>query len=270
MANLREIKNRLKSTKNTAKVTKAMEMVSAAKSKAASREAYLMTEYSNKINEIVNKLGNSQKNIIYNTKIGIITIGPTKGFVGQLKNVLSNELMQFKSLHNDFQIEGISINKYGKKINFTSGIETKYSFENSNNLWSIMSLLLEKYNSNAYSEMYIAYSKFINLLKSEAVVEKIWPISNTNNIIDDSFLFEPNSEEVLKNLYEKLLEVKLMSAISNSNASEQSARMMTMKNASDNAIGLIETLTKSMNRERQNKITQSIIEVASGGKNYES
>lgn len=272
MANLREIKNRLKSTKNTAKVTKAMEMVSAAKSKTASKEALSIAEYCNKINEIVVKLGAS--NIIRNVdnkKIGVVTVGPSKGFVGQLKNVMTNKLTIFVNQKSEFEIEGIGVNKYGAKINLTSGIKTKYSFEDGKNMASILTLIKDKYDSGVYGELYVIYSKFINLLKSEAVVEKLLPIENNiKNVFDDSFLYEPNQMDVLNNLQEKLLEAKLMSAIINSNASEHAARMMTMKNATDNANDLAINLTKSLNRERQNKITQQIIEVASGGKNYEN
>lgn len=272
MANLREIKNRVVSTKNTAKVTRAMQMVSAAKSKIASKEALSIAEFTNKIKEIVNKLGiNDLKKKRENNKIAVVVIGPSRGFVGQLNNMLMGKLIEFKKEKSNFLIEGIGVCKHGAKIILQSGLTLKYNFEDENDTSAILTLLQDNFDNDVYGELYLVYSKFINLLKSEVIIEKILPLeSDLVSRPNDSFLFEPNQEEVMKNLLEKLFEAKLLSAILNSRASEHASRMITMKNATENAMDLVSTLTQTLNKERQNKITQSIIEVASGGKNYEN
>lgn len=274
MANLREIKNRVVSTKNTAKVTRAMQMVSAAKSKIASKDALAITEFTNKIKEIVNIVGsNAVKNKHENNKIAVVVVGPSRGFVGQLNNQLISKLMEFKNEKNNLLIDGIGVCKHGAKIILQCNLPLKYNFEDENDTSAILTLMQDKFESQSYEKMYLLYSRFINLLKSEAVVERLLPVESMNIQVgkyDDSYLYEPNQEEVAKNLYEKLFEAKLLSAIANSKASEHASRMVTMKNATENAMDLVGTLTQTLNKERQNKITQSIIEVASGGKNYEN
>ncbi|MFA7301563.1 MAG: ATP synthase F1 subunit gamma [Candidatus Shapirobacteria bacterium] len=274
MANIREIKNRVVSTKNTAKVTRAMQMVSAAKSKSASKEAISVALYCKKINEIVNKLGIGVKRVsTTNNKIGVVVVGPSRGFVGQLNNMIMGALMQFKKDKAKYIIEGIGIQKHGAKIITQCGIEVKYNFENGDDISAIYTLLHDKFDSSEYGELFIVYSRFINLLKSEAIVERLLPAESMiiqAGKIDDSYLYEPDQEEVMKNLEEKLFEAKILSAILNNKASEHASRMMTMQNATENAMDLVGTLTQKLNKERQNKITQQIIEVASGGKNYEN
>lgn len=280
MANLREIKNRVKSTQNTAKVTRAMQMVSAAKSKAASKEALQIAEFTNKIGEITSKLGigSEKSNLKKTTKIGVVVVGPSRGFVGQLNNALYNTLNQFKLNNINVEIDGIGVQKYGAKIITQCGLPVKYNFEanidngNDSDLWPILTILQDKFESGEYSEIYFIYTRFFNLLRSEAVVEKILPIEieSESKTIDDSFLYEPDFETVINSLREKLFEAKLLSGILNSKASEHASRMVTMKNATENAVEMIGSLTQTLNKERQNKITQQIIEVASGGKNYEN
>jgi F-type H+-transporting ATPase subunit gamma len=286
MANLKEVKSRIKSASNTAKVTRAMQMVSASKSKAKQVEVERASDYAREIRQLVNSLNLDKSQLSWYQKkskvetIGMVVIGSSRGLVGGLTATLASEVRQFltdlRKNHPEVKVEAVSVQKMGLKILNLAGLKGDYHFGETlekieqTGLTAIAQLLEDKFKRNIWNEIYLVYPKFENLLNFNPTIEKILPVEleKTEELseVDERFVFEPSKETILDELMAKYFENQLIFGILNSNASEQGARMMAMKTATDNASELIGQLRLEYNKQRQAKITQQIIEVAIGGK----
>lgn len=294
MANLKEIKKRIKSVKNTAKVTGAMQMISAIKSKhsevAVKKSADFTLELSNLISSLYlpfEKESPLMRSVDTPKNIMFLVIGPSRGFVGSLAVNLGNQLSQFiKSLKSEYpgvNFAGISLHKLGFKILNSVGIQPQYHFSDfiekptMTNLSPISKVILDGFKNGDFDRVYLVFPKFINLLNFQIMIKKLLPIDlsqlptdlsaeQPKKTIDENFVFEPSKQLILESLFQKYFESQLISAVLNSNASENSARMMAMKNATDNALDISSMLTLEYNKRRQAKITQQIIEVSVGGR----
>lgn len=290
MANLREIRKRIKSIKSTAKVTQAMQMVAATKSKVSQVSALNAAHYAKMITDLISGMhvsSNFGSPFLVNRKlvknIGLVVIGSSRGFVGPLTNnltaMVSKTAIELKQKHEGAQLHGISLHKLGFKILNYAGIKSDYHFADYiekptlSNLSPISSLISSKFLDGSFDHIYLIYPRFINLLNYQATVIKLLPVDTTflaaiseksKPTLDETYIFEPNKEAVLNSLLQKYFETQLIFAVLNSNASENAARMMSMKNATDNAKSLSDDLTLVYNKQRQAKITQQIIEISSG------
>ncbi len=287
MPNNKGVKRRIQTVKNTSKITKAMEVVSASKMKSAQNRALSTVPYADGLYRIIKKIGfipdykNPLMRDVKKAKsAGIIVIGPDKGFVGgMITDIMlktSNLIKELKEKNPDLKVYGISIFKKGEKVLKSLGIENKYHFSDYNEkpttteLTPILKVLVEGFVSEEYDEIYIVYSHFINTMQQKTVTKKLLPISfediteNGENSENISYTFEPSMEAILDKLIPEYFEYQIFAAIMDSMASEQSARMVAMKNASDNAKEIEKNLQLKYNKTRQASITQEIIEVVSG------
>jgi len=295
MASLRDIKRRITSVKNTSQITKAMQMVSASKMQKAQDRALKAVPYAIGIYQIVNKLkgGMSDYTSVYLKKpkkvknIGIVVIGMSRGFVGNQITMLIaktyNLSKELKSKYKHANIIGISIHKTGQKILASAGIKSKYHFADfielptTTELTHIFTLLEDKFADGEFDEVHLVYTHFKNTLIQVSTSKKILPLdikeiskeadSAKSNIDSDDFVYEPDIHTVLSKLLVKYFHTQIYTAILESIASEHSARMVAMKNATDNAYELEKKLTLKYNRGRQTAITNQIIEVISGSLN---
>lgn len=292
MASIRDLKDQIESLKNTAQITEAMQMVSASKMKKAQEAALNAIPYSEGIYEVVNKLGSiTDYESPYLRKsediknIAIVVIGTSRGFVGgQITNLISKTYNLSKDLekkHKNINIRGISLHKTGKKILENAGINPEYHFAdfienpNTTNLSGIFNLIVDKFGSGEYDEVYIIYTHFINTIIQKTETKKILPLSIEEIIkeaaesdedikINTGFKFEPTQKFLLDRILPEYFQTQIFTALLESIASEHSARMVAMKNATDNAKDLTGKITLQYNRQRQAEITQQIIEVVSG------
>jgi len=294
MGSLRALKRRINISKNIAKITKAMQMVSASKMKRAEEQVTQAIPYAEGIYEIVSKLGNIRGyKSIYLKKpkkiknILIIIVGPSRGFVGDLTSrlivELSNNIEKIKRNYPDVKMVGLSIHKQGLKIATTVGIEPRYHFAtyfespNTTTLSPIYKVVLDGYKSGFFNEVYISFAHFVNSIVQVPKFKRVLPItfeeslseqkSNDKESIEkqeNDFIFEPDMSKVLDFLLPEYFETQILTAILDSNASEHAARMVAMKNATDNAQELVKTLTHEYNKTRQSEITKEILEVAAG------
>jgi len=295
MASLRDIKRRVTSVNNTAQITKAMQMVSASKMQKAQDRALKSIPYANGIYQIVNKLkgGMNDYTSVYLKKpktiknIGIVVVGMSRGFVGSQMTLLTSKIDKLKqrliNKYPEADISGISIHKTAQKILINAGIKSKYHFADfielptSTEFTHIFVLLENKFEDGEFDEVYIVYTRFKSTLVQVATSKKILPLdiekiskeadSAKLNIDSDDFVYEPDIEAVLSKLLVKYFHTQIYTAILESIASEHSARMVVMKNATDNAYELEKQLTLKYNRGRQTAITNQIIEVISGSLN---
>lgn len=291
MATGRELKRRIASISSTAQITKAMQMVSASKMQKAQDKAKRAIPYSLGIYEIVSKFaGLKDYKSIYLQQpekvknVAIVVIGSNRGFVGGLIANVTSTVFKFtkamKEKNPDLAFFGISIHKTGLKILNNAGINSDYHFHEefeqvtTTDLASIFSLITKNFGDGKYDEVYLAYSHFVSTLVQKPIIKKILPISweglleeagkdgkqhNTN-----PFLFEPSMEDVLDRLLPEYFQTQIYTAVLEGLASEHSARMISMKNATDNAMGLKSALNIKYNRQRQAGITQELIEVING------
>lgn len=283
MANAKEIKRRISSISNTAQITKALQMVSASKMVRAQQRAEKAYSYSEGLFELVNMLaGLEDSKSTYLTKyeevkkIALVIVGPTRGFVGSQKSALllriNNYLQELKT-QRDFVVEVYAVGKLGGKIAESLGLDIEYFLSDlseppaDQEIDALKKTLIQKFESNAVQEVHLAYTHFENTLYQEAVTKKLLPLEvekQTEIQRVNDFLFEPSANQILENILPEYFENQIRMAILDSLASEHSARMVSMKNATDNAKELRGELVLKFNKSRQAKITEELIDIVSG------
>ncbi|MBI3955186.1 ATP synthase F1 subunit gamma [Candidatus Gottesmanbacteria bacterium] len=281
MANIKLIKSRIKSAKNISQMTKAMEMVAASKMKKAQEAAVLGKPYAEKIQVIVQELakrtdpklhqllskGNPAGHSLY------ILISTNKGLCGGLNTNLFRYFLNFlKDLNPNFSGEYVTIGKKGERFVVRENKSLIADFSDTipftQTVGPLSKIFVEGFINGKYNKVFLVYSTFINALKQDPTVKVILPIVGLKQYLEgDSkeenteFLIEPTIDQVLDSLLPHYLENQIRAAIHESEASEHSARMIAMKNASDAANDLIDGLSLLYNKARQEKITYEIADI---------
>lgn len=280
----KEIRTRIKTVKNIAKVTKTMQMISASRMKKAIRLWQESFPYSQEISALVSKIGgltnfespftNFPKEI---NKVVIIVVAPTKGFVGGLVARQLGEIyrgiQEIKLKYPASEVSLVSIHKLGIKLSASLGVKNDLHFSKEigkpqpSNMSAIYKAVKDRFFSGEYSLVYLCYTKFESATRQTVIFEPLLPVNFTandkiQNTSLENTLIEPNQKELLSYLLSEYFEKQLIGAILSSNASEHSARMISMKNATDNALEMSRALTLSYNKSRQAQITQQVMEVS--------
>ena len=278
MANTRELRRRIKSIKNTSQITKAMQMVAATKMRRAQNQATsgrpysdnlmislgrLLPQIKNKTNALLNN--NDSKNV------GVLVISTDKGLVGALNTNLMRTLVSAQFSGNN--VTFYTVGKKGRSFIARTGKNLKADFENTDVIVfrqakQLARLLVNDFLSKNVGEIYLIYPKFVSTLKQEATTLRLLPIDpNLLNIAEqfelskNEYLIEPNPIELLDELLIHFLEIEIYQALLETKASEHSARMITMQNATDNAKDLVSDLTLTYNQTRQASITTELLEI---------
>lgn len=288
MAGLRDIKRRIRSVQSTRKITRAMQMISAAKMKRAQTMAVNNRTYAELAWNLVQNIartGSFNHPLAHAypqaPKIGVIFLSSNKGMVGGL-NV--NLLSALKKLEQQ-EVETIAeIITYGKKGNTALSILKKQVIADfpkmeriiaAEEIYPIAQMVGELYTSGQYRKIYVIYNQFVSTLSQKPMAKQILPFAESirQEILGDEdeplatdipYMFEPDPNDVLEHLLPRILESQIYEAILESDASEHSARMVMMKNASEAAGDLIADLTLTYNQLRQNKITTELAEITAG------
>lgn len=281
MASLRDIKNRITSTKKTSQITKAMEMVSAAKWNRGVMNAKAFVPYMEKIQEVTASIAVGSKDANHPMlttrpvkKTGYLVITSDRGLAGAYNsNVLRQLYQTIQSRHksnDEFAI--IAIGRVGRDF-FQSrgmnvvldivGIADQPSFSE---IQDIASSTVGMFSDETFDELYIYYSHYVSAISQEVTEKKLLPLTDIAAASTKltSYEFEPNAEEILEVLLPQYAESLIYGALLDSKASEHAARMTAMRNATDNAKELINSLSLSYNRARQAAITQEITEIVGG------
>jgi F-type H+-transporting ATPase subunit gamma len=282
MASLRAIKRRIQTVKNTAQVTKAMQMISANKMKQAEKLAKQTIPYTEGLFEVVRRIGKITdysspllKRSANVRNIAVVVIGPSRGFVGGL---ITNLTVNTIKAINDLKLQnpganvlGVSVHRKALNIVTNLGIEDKYHFAKyfdhptTTELSSIYSTILNGFMNEEFDEVYLAYMHFVNTMVQKPVFKRLLPIKFdvTDEKKENTFIFEPSKSTILDFVLPEYFESEVLTAILDSNASEQSARMVAMKSATDNAKAINKELSLQYNSTRQAKITNEILEIVS-------
>ncbi len=282
MANPRLIKKRVSSIKNIGKITKALEMVSASRVQKAQEKAVSAKPYADMIHELVGSLAGERASIEIPlmrkpTEKGsdlIILISTNRGLAGSLNTNLLRKVSNFLEKRNA-KHSFITVGKKGRTFAMQSGkLVADFSGSNAtgSKVTDIVKIATEGFTREAYDEVYIAYSNFLTALTQEPTVKKILPIraeelSGEKEPIEakerkaGNFSYDPDPVTVLADLLPYYLEIQVAESLYEAEASEHSARMIAMKNASDNASELTEGLSLEYNKARQSMITTEISDI---------
>jgi F-type H+-transporting ATPase subunit gamma len=291
MANLRDIRNRITSVNNTQQITKAMKMVAAAKLRKAQVRMSETRPYAGKLKEVVGRLvknSGSENELLripeVNERLLYIIIGSDRGLCGAFNNNLfkvvefdihKNQNAFLKSGNLDLLCIGKKAEAYFRKRNYQVKEAFPGFFDNLNytDAMNIMEKVMNQFTGGVYDEVYIAYNEFRSVIAQNRIVKKVLPIDpedliqslntdESDGVID--YIYEPGKEEILDDLLPLYLKIQLWSALLESNASEQGARMAAMDNATENAKELEQELRLKYNQARQSAITTEISEIVSG------
>ncbi len=302
--NTKAIKGRIKSVTNTKKITKAMEMVAAAKMRRAVDATLATREYAVTAKGLLDRLSKIEMDKVELLeerpvkKVLAILVSSNRGLCGSFNanlykkahQTLSNKEILADDADAELEIDLIGVGKksaiFAKRYGYNlvqmyDEIGEKPSLEN---ILPITKIMISEFKEKKYDKVVVFYTNFKSSLEQVAEVRQLLPVSSVDidKMIDeigedakntkeekveediDAYEFEPNVKVIIENVLPRLVESQLLQAVLESTASEHSARMVAMKNASENAGELIDELTLSFNKARQAGITQEIAEIAAG------
>jgi len=287
MAGTKEIRTKIKSVQNTRKITKAMEMVAASKMRRAQERMRNARPYSEKVRNIAANLGkaNPEYRPAYLVerelkKAGVIVVTTDKGLCGGLN---TNVLRALTNVMKDLNTKGVELSCTAigtKGLQFLGRVKAQVVSQvtqlgdtpHLEKLIGAIKVQLDAYENGEVDAVYLAYTKFINTMKQEPVVEKLLPLSTERleQTAEEAseygwdYLYEPDAQSVVDELLKRYVEALIYQAVAENMASEQSARMVAMKAASDNAKNVIGELQLVYNKTRQAAITKELSEIVGG------
>jgi F-type H+-transporting ATPase subunit gamma len=291
MPSLKDIRGRIGSVRNIAQITRAMEMVAASRMKRAQDSILAARPYADELGHALGRVAGAAglsediDPLLASRPVrraAIIVITTDRGLAGSLnanatRSVLRwvTERAQSRNGDSPVEIEAITVGRKGRDALRRAGIPIAAHFAQLGDRPSfadvtpIARLVTEDFLAEKYDEIDIAYSTFVSTLAQKPEIDTILPVVSPEMREDtqrtnDEYLFEPSPEAVLSRLLPHYVAIEIYRAVLENNASEQSARMIAMRNSTDNANELIDDLTLVYNKTRQATITREMIEIASG------
>jgi len=277
MATAREIRSRIKSVKNIAKITKAMQLVAAARMRRAQSRVLEARPYADALNELLAGLAGGTKNarhpLLIERTVGrvlIIEVTPDRGLCGSLISNLHRRVartLTTTSADKSMLAVGRKARDFARRTNTTLVGEFTNLPDGPSlaDVTPIARLVTDSYIASDVDQVMLAYTKFVSTLTQQPIIEQLLPIQppEQEGALGD-FEYEPDEGEVLGDLLPRYVEIRIFQAVLESQASEQSARMVAMRNATDNAKERADELTLDLNKARQAGITSEIAEIAAG------
>ncbi len=284
MAAGKEIRGKIKSVENTRKITKAMEMVAASKMRKAQERMRAARPYSDKIRNIAAHLSEANPEYTHpfmesndSRTSGFIVVTTDKGLCGGLNTnvlrLLTTRLKEQQAAGEDAQAVAIGnkglgfLNRIGVKVvAHATQLGDKPHLDK---LIGPVKVLLDAYSEGKIKAVYLCYTRFINTMKQESVVEQLLPLTAAHLEADKNqhgwdYIYEPDAQTVIDDLLVRYVEALVFQAVAENMASEQSARMVAMKSATDNAGSVIGELKLIYNKTRQAAITKELSEIVAG------
>ncbi len=283
MAGSKEIRTKIKSVENTRKITRAMEMVAASKMRKAQERMRAARPYAEKIRQVAAHLSHGhpeykhpflvKRDTVKN--VGVIVITSDKGLCGGLNtNILRLVVSRMKGWESEGK--GISVCPIGNKgFGFMTRIGAKVKSHltglgdtpHVEKLIGAVKVMLDAYTAGEVDVIYLAYNDFINTMKQEPRMDQLLPLTGEQLGAAEGtwdYIYEPEAKQVVDELLVRYVESLVYNAVTENQASEQSARMVAMKSASDNAKTVIGELKLIYNKARQAAITKEISEIVGG------
>ncbi len=284
MAAGKEIRGKIKSVENTKKITKAMEMVAASKMRKAQERMRAARPYAEKVRNITANLAKANPEYVHpfmvagngGKKVGIIVVSTDKGLCGGLNtNVLRVVTNKLKELEGQ-GVKADMVALGGKAAGFLNRIGANVVSQSVGlgdtphleKLIGPTKVVLDAYQAGELSAVYLCYTRFVNTMRQEATLEQLLPLSaealKSEQTHAWDYIYEPDAKQVIDELMIRYVEALIYQAVAENMASEQSARMVAMKAATDNAGNVIKELKLVYNKTRQAAITKEISEIVAG------
>ncbi|WP_050464084.1 F0F1 ATP synthase subunit gamma [Herbaspirillum autotrophicum] len=285
MATGKEIRGKIKSVENTKKITKAMEMVAASKMRKAQDRMHAARPYSDKIRNIASNLSRANPEYTHPfmvkqdsaKKVGFIIVTTDKGLCGGMN---TNSLRMATAKIRELEAQGNAVEAVAignKGFGFLGRIGAKVvahvtqigDTPHLEKLIGPVKVLLDAYQEGKLDAVYLVYTRFINTMRQEPVLQQLLPLSSDKLQADEGahswdYIYEPDVQSVVDELLVRYVEALIYQAVAENIASEQSARMVAMKAASDNAGNVIGELKLVYNKTRQAAITKELSEIVAG------
>lgn len=282
MAVGKEVKTKINSVKSTQKITSAMEMVAASKMRRAQDRCEVGKPYANRIRSVVGHIANAVSEYKHQymdqreiKRVGYIVVSTDRGLCGGLNINLFKETMKSMKTWSDQEVE-IDLCAIGNKAagffanfggNVVATVKDLGDEPSANDLIGGVKVMLDAYDEGTIDRLYVVSNEFVNTMTQTPVIEQLLPLQPVEN--DKlkhhwDYLYEPDAKELLDGLLVRYIESQVYQGVVENKACEQAARMIAMKNATDNAGDLIEELQLLYNKARQAAITQELSEIVGG------
>ena len=283
MANTKEVRKQIASIKSTQKITAAMEMVAASKIRKTQSEMQLGRPYSEKIKEVISHIATSSSEYSHPfyenreaKKACFIVVSSDKGLCGGLNiNLFKNVIQKAAELNNQgvessFALIGVKAANFFKTVggNVVANVQKLGDKPDPDMLIGLTKTVLDLHKDNEIDQVYICSNKFVNTMTQQPGVQQLIPLPAIEDdgltSIHWDYIYEPEAKELLEGLMTRYIESLIYHAVVENNACEQAAKMLAMKNATENAGDLIKELELLYNNVRQAAITQELSEIVGG------
>ena len=279
MPSLRQIRRRIRSVENTGKVTHAMEMIAATKMRRAQAAVLATRPYSAKITDVIAHLAAQKRageevlapllEVRPVKTVHVIHISPDRGLCGGLHSNLNRRTAQF-ILQQQVPVRVVTVGRKGRDFMVRYERDVKAVFTDLGDrprladVLPIAHLAIEDFTEGEADEVYITYPQFVSTMVQRVIMQRLLPVETQAAEGQVDFIYEPNPRVVLGALLPRFVEMQVYQAILELVASEQSARMVAMRNATDNAKDMVEDLTLELNKVRQETITKELLDIVGG------
>ncbi len=281
METLREIRRHIRSVRNISQITRAMEMVAASRMLRAQQQAMASRAYAQKAWEILTYLAGQPEKIdhpLYEVRpvkaVGIILITSDRGLCGPYNHNILRATVQFmlERMDRGIDLRLITVGRKGRDFMLRYGHNIVAEFTRVRDRPTLMEvapiarIAMEEFTSGQVDEVYIAYTRFVSTITQIPTIRKLLPIERPapEERLAALYIFEPDPQTVLGEVLPRFTELQVYQAILEAQASEHSARMVAMRNATENAQELINELTIRFNKARQWSITREMMDIAGG------
>ncbi|HJX12809.1 MAG TPA: ATP synthase F1 subunit gamma [Dehalococcoidales bacterium] len=279
MPDIRKVKRRIKGVQNIAKITRAMEMIAASKMRKAQERGLAGRPYSEKIQQVIADLAalpdiGLQHPLLQRRpveKVAVVHVTPDRGLCGGLNANLNRRLAGF-ILEKKSAVSVVAVGRKGRDFSHRNGLEVSAEFIQIGDhpgfleTLPISRIIIDDYSKGEIDMVYISYAQFVSTIVQRPAMKQLLPVEpavipRAENV---DYLYEPGAITVLGGLLPRFVEMQIYHAILESIASEQSARMVAMRNATDSANELIGDLTLLYNKARQEAITRDLLDITGG------
>ncbi|SCK14283.1 F0F1 ATP synthase subunit gamma [Vogesella sp. LIG4] len=284
MAVGKEILTKIRSVQNTQKITRAMQMVSTSKMRKTQERMRAARPYAEKVRSVMAHLASANTDLEHPLlarrseikRAGIIVVTSDKGLCGGLN---ANIIKRFYAKVSELQTQGVEVQVCAlgqkglaaaqrAKLNVVASAVHLGDVPKMDKLIGPLTVLLKQYAEGELDAVYVVYSRFINTMKQEPALEQLLPLSDEHMVVEHAhawdYVYEPSAVDVMEFLVKRYLESVVYQAVAENMASEQAARMVAMKAATDNAGNAIKQLRLVYNKSRQAAITKELSEIVSG------
>jgi F-type H+-transporting ATPase subunit gamma len=280
MATIRDIRRRIRSIQSTAKITRAMEMVAASKMRRAQERDIAGRPYADLMRQVLADLtaqrqaGEEVHPLLRErpvNRIALVHITPDRGLCGGLNASVNRKSVSF-ILEREVPVSLVAVGRRGRDFMVRYGQEVVAEFTRLGDQPSLADVLpiarvvIDDYSSGLVDEVYLSYAQFVTTMTQRPVLWRLLPVepATIESRLSVEYIYEPSPAAVLAELLPRFVEMQLYHAVIESIASEQSARMVAMRNATDNANELIQDLTLVYNKVRQEMITTELLDITGG------